>query len=75
MRRICHHENVGRDLFVHWSSTCNCIRTCQKEKWLFGPGVGADADRRPITADMTDEQMGAANEHDTRWSKKTCMRT
>ncbi len=42
----------------------------QKEKWLFGPGVGADADRRPITADMTDEQMGAANEHDTRWSKK-----
>jgi hypothetical protein len=30
----------------------------QKEKWLFGPGVGADADRRrPITADMTDEQI------------------
>ena len=39
----------------------------QKGRWLFEPGVGSK--RTAFTADMTDEQIDAANEHDTGWFK------
>ena len=66
--RYCNHDNVAHDVFAVLAKYLQLHpEVLQKGKWLFVPGVGSK--RTAFTADMTEEQIDATNEHDTGWFK------